>query len=257
MKKVRNLQKLIPLLPLLLLAILFIFLPIISMVQKSFLSPETGAFTFNNYKTIFTDSVYQVATSNSLYLSFASTIIGLILSFFIAWAVNEFVVILGNTGIFVLALRAIGIQLSTVFRLYSIQGLLLMFIYFQLPLGSLMLVPAFQAVDSSWKEAAEILEASPFQFWTRIGIPVMLPSLLDTFALLFANAITAYATVLLLVTTSIPLLPVKITTMFTGEMTPQKEMGSALAIWMIIIMLAVICICNLLKKLTYKGGEQV
>lgn len=36
MKKVRNLQKLIPLLPLLLLAILFIFLPIISMVQKSF-----------------------------------------------------------------------------------------------------------------------------------------------------------------------------------------------------------------------------
>ena len=109
----------------------------------------------------------------------------------------------------------------------------------------------------SWKEAAEILEASPFQFWTRIGIPVMLPSLLDTFALLFANAITAYATVLLLVTTSIPLLPVKITTMFTGEMTPQKEMGSALAIWMIIIMLAVICICNLLKKLTYKGGEQV
>lgn len=220
MKKVRNLQKLIPLLPLLLLAILFIFLPIISMVQKSFLSPETGAFTFNNYKTIFTDSVYQVATSNSLYLSFASTIIGLILSFFIAWAVNElgkngqsrmlsmlnmvsnfaglplyfsFVVILGNTGIFVLALRAIGIQLSTVFRLYSIQGLLLMFIYFQLPLGSLMLVPAFQAVDYSWKEAAEILEASPFQFWTRIGIPVMLPSLLDTFALLFANAITAYA----------------------------------------------------------------
>ena len=94
MKKVRNLQKLIPLLPLLLLAILFIFLPIISMVQKSFLSPETGAFTFNNYKTIFTDSVYQVATSNSLYLSFASTIIGLILSFFIAWAVNE----LGKNG---------------------------------------------------------------------------------------------------------------------------------------------------------------
>ncbi len=282
MKKVRNLQKLIPLLPLLLLAILFIFLPIISMVQKSFLSPETGAFTFNNYKTIFTDSVYQVATSNSLYLSFASTIIGLILSFFIAWAVNELgkrtepYVIHVEYGIkfcwlttlfficsyswkhrnFVLALRAIGIQLSTVFRLYSIQGLLLMFIYFQLPLGSLMLVPAFQAVDYSWKEAAEILEASPFQFWTRIGIPVMLPSLLDTFALLFANAITAYATVLL-VTTSIPLLPVKITTMFTGEMTPQKEMGSALAIWMIIIMLAVICICNLLKKLTYKGGEQV
>ena len=61
MKKVRNLQKLIPLLPLLLLAILFIFLPIISMIQKSFLSPETGAFTLNNYKNIFTDSIYHPA----------------------------------------------------------------------------------------------------------------------------------------------------------------------------------------------------
>jgi putative spermidine/putrescine transport system permease protein len=167
-----------------------------------------------------------------------------------------FVVILGNTGVFVLALKAIGINLASVFKLYSMQGLLLMFVYFQLPLGSLMLVPAFQAIQPSWKEAAEILEATPMKFWLRIGIPVLLPSLLDTFALLFANAITAYATVLLLVTTSIPLLPVKITTMFTGEMTPQKEMGSALAIWMITIMLLVIVGCNLLKKLLYKGGSE-
>ena len=43
--------------------------------------------------------------------------------------------------------------------------------------------------------------------------------------------------------------------MFTGEMTPQREMGSTLAIWMIVIMLAVIGICNLLKKMLYKGGS--
>lgn len=267
--------------PLLILAALFIFLPILSMVKQSLMMPETGTFTLSNYITIFTDSIYRVATKNSLYLSFVSSIIGLIISFLIAYSINElgqkgqgrilsllnmvsnfaglplyfsFVVILGNTGIFVLALKAIGINLASVFKLYSIQGLLLMFVYFQLPLGSLMLVPAFQAINPAWKEAAEILEAPPIKFWTRIGIPVMLPSLLDTFALLFANAITAYATVLLLVTTSIPLLPVKITTMFTGEMTPQREMGSALALWMIFIMLMVICVCNLLKRLLCKGG---
>lgn len=277
--KIKNLWTMVPLL---VLAALFIFLPILSMIKQSFTMPEAGTFTLNNYKTIFTDSVYRVATENSLYLSFLSTIIGLILSFLIAYSVNElgqkgqgrilsllnmvsnfaglplyfsFVVILGNTGIFVLALKAIGIELATVFKLYSMQGLMLMFVYFQLPLGSLMLVPAFQAIQPAWKEAAELMEASTFKFWTKIGIPVMLPSLLDTFALLFANAITAYATVLLLVTTSIPLLPVKITTMFTGEMTPQREMGSTLAIWMIVIMLAVICGCNLLKKLLYKGGS--
>ncbi len=271
----------ITMLPLLLLATMFIFLPILSMIRDSFTLPQTGAFTLENYRTIFTDSVYQVATKNSLYLSFFSTLAGLVISFFIAYSVNElgrkgqgrmlsllnmvsnfaglplyfsFVVILGNTGIFVLALKAVGFELASIFKLYSMQGLMLMFIYFQLPLGSLMLVPAFQAIRPAWKEAAEILEATPFKFWTRIGIPVMLPSLLDTFALLFANAITAYATVLLLVTTSIPLLPVKITTMFTGEMTPQRELGSTLAIWMILIMLAVIWGCNLIKKLMYKGG---
>ena len=244
--------------------------------------PEVGGFTLQNYITILTDSVYQVATKNSLYLSFFSALVGLVISFFIAYAVNEvgvkgqsrvmsilnmasnfvglplyfsFAVILGNTGVFVLALKAIGINLSEVFKLYSIDGLMLLFIYFQIPLGSLMLIPAFQAIQSSWKEAAEILEAPPIKFWTRIGVPVLLPSLLDTFGLLFANAITAYATVILLVTTSIPLLPVKITTMFTGEMTPQREMGSALAIWMIVLMLGVIMICNFLQKRLYKVGQ--
>ena len=265
----------ITMLPLLILALFFIFLPIASMLKDSFTMPEAGGFTLDNYKTILTDSVYIVATKNSIYLSLISSVVGLILSFFIAYSINEigkngqnrvlsilnmvsnfvglplyfaFVVILGNTGVFVLALRAIGINLSSVFRLYSMDGLMLLFIYFQIPLGSLVLVPTFQAIQPAWREAAELLEAPPWKFWTRIGIPVLMPSILDTFGLLFANAITAYATVILLVTTSIPLLPVKITTMFTGEMTQQKEMGSALAIWMVFLMLLVIAVCNFIKK---------
>lgn len=282
MQKKYQLKNMITMIPLLLLATFFIFLPLASMIKDSFTMPEVGGFTINNYLTIISDPIYQVATKNSLYLSTFSALAGLFISFFIAWAVNEigpkgqdrmmsllnmvsnfaglplyfaFVVILGNTGVFVLALKAIGINLGTVFKLYSIDGLMLLFIYFQIPLGSLMLIPAFEAIKSAWKEAAEILQATKLQFWTRIGVPVLLPSLLDTFGLLFANAITAYATVILLVTTSIPLLPVKITTMFTGEMVPQREMGAALAIWMILLMLSVIFICNFLKKKLYKGGQ--
>ena len=282
MKKKYQLKNLLTMIPLLLLATFFIFLPIFSMIKDSFTMPEVGGFTLQNYITILTDSIFIVATKNSIYLSFVSALIGLVISFFIAYSVNEiglkgrdrmmsllnmvsnfaglplyfaFVVILGNTGIFVLALKAIGVDLAEYFKLYSIDGLMLLFIYFQIPLGSLMLIPAFEAIKPAWKEAAEILQASSLKFWTRIGVPVLLPSLLDTFGLLFANAITAYATVILLVTTSIPLLPVKITTMFTGEMTPQREMGAALAIWMIVLMLSVIFICNFIKKKLYKGGD--
>lgn len=282
MNKKFKIKNMLTMIPLLLLAVFFIFLPIVSMIKDSLTMPEVGGFTLGNYLAIFTDSVYQVATKNSLYLSIISSIVGLIISFFVAYAINEigekgqsrvlsiinmtsnfvglplyfaFVVILGNAGVFVLALKAIGINLAPIFRLYSMDGLMLLFIYFQIPLGTLMLVPAFQAIKPAWKEAAELMETPSHKFWTRIGIPVMLPSLLDTLGLLFANAITAYATVILLVTTSIPLLPVKITTMFTGEMTPQREMGSALAIFMIALMLLVIVVCNFIKKLLYKGGD--
>ena len=146
MNKKLKLRNMLTLVPLVLLAAFFIFLPLLSMIKDSFTMPEVGGFTLDNYRQILTDRIYLVATKNSLYLSIVSAVIGLIISFFIAYSVNEignkgqnrilsvlnmvsnfaglplyfaFVVILGNTGVFVLALKAIGINLSKVFRLYS------------------------------------------------------------------------------------------------------------------------------------------
>ena len=99
------------------------------------------------------------------------------------------------------------------------------------------------------------MKANSFQFWWHIGIPVMLPSLADTFSLLFANALTAYATPFMLMSTNYPLLPIKITSMFTGETTIQQELGSALSITMMAIMLLMIFLCNMDKKFFYKGGN--
>jgi ABC-type uncharacterized transport system permease subunit len=42
--------------------------------------------------------------------------------------------------------------------------------------------------------------------------------------------------------------------MYTGEMTLQPELGAALSLVMIGIMLAVIGLCNVLKNVLYKGG---
>ena len=76
-----------------------------------------------------------------------------------------------------------------------------------------------------------------------------------TFSMLFANALTAYATPYMMISTNYPLLPIKITSMFTGEMAQQQELGSALSITMMLIMLLVIFLCNLVKKIFYKGGN--
>ena len=268
--------------PLLLLSLMFMLVPILKLVEDSFQDIETGGFTLDNWVTIFTETVYVKSTLNSLQISFVSTVIGMLLSFLVAWAVREvspgranrflgminmlsnfaglplayaFMTILGNAGFIVLLFRQFGVQLTKIFNLYGIEGLTLLAIYFQIPLGTLMLLPAFEAVRKEWKEAAELMDATGLQFWWNIGIPAMIPSLCDTFALLFANALTAYATFVLLVADNMPILPVKITYIFTGETSGQYNVGSALCVWMILIMVIVIALCNLVKKCTYKGGE--
>jgi putative spermidine/putrescine transport system permease protein len=165
-----------------------------------------------------------------------------------------FIFMLGNAGIITLILRVLNIDLLKNFNLYSGQGLMILFVYFQIPLGTLLLFPAFQAIRPEWKEAAVLMKASGFQFWRRVGVPVLIPSLTGTYGMLFANALTAYATPFMLMATNYPLLPIKITSMYTGEMAPQPEVGSALSLVMIAIMLSVIGLCNVFRNVFYRGG---
>ena len=270
-------------LPLLILAVMFLILPLVNLVVKSFCVPGENVFTLNNYRDIFTKAIYLAAIKNSLKLSFLSTAIGLVLSFITALAVTviapkgqsrfmsilnmvsnfaglplafAFIVIMGSSGVVIQITEELGLDFLSNFKLYSEDGLLLLFVYFQIPLGTLLLIPAFQGIRPEWKESAAIMRATPFQFWTRVGVPLLIPSLTGTFGMLFANALTAYATAYVLMTTNYPLLPIKIASMFTGEMAQQEEMGSALSIVMMVIMLTVIALSNLCKKkLYYKGGK--
>lgn len=281
MKSLNKLKNSVTMLPLLILTAMFIFLPLLGMVKDSFLTKE-GAVTVGNYIEVFAKAIYHYAIRNSLYLSIISTVIGIVIAFAVALSITlvggklqniilsilnmvsnfagiplatAFIVILVNSGIFIMALKMMGLDWAENFNLYSVDGLLLLFIYFQIPLGTLMLLPAFQAIRQEWKEAADLMGASSLYYWARVGIPVMLPSIADTLSLLFANALTTYATVLMLTATNVPLLPIKIATMFTGEMVQQKELGSALTIVMLLIMFAFLLLMAIIKKLFCRGGN--
>ncbi|MGO5095284.1 ABC transporter permease [Agathobaculum sp. LCP25S3_E8] len=268
--------------PFFILVIFFLLAPLSNMVWQSFISPETGSLSVANYIDVFSKPIYQAAMRNSLYLTLLSTVAGLIVSFIAAMAAAEatrgwnskflsilnmvsnfaglplafaFIILIGNSGVLIEVLNQFGIHALDDFNLYGKEGLLLVFVYFQIPLGTLVLLPSFQSIRKEWKESAALMKASPFRFWWNIGIPVMLPSLCDTFSMLFANALTAYATPYMMISTNYPLLPIKITSMFTGETVQQQEMGSALSITMMLIMLLVIFLCNMVKKFFYKGGN--
>ena len=200
-------------LPLLILAVMFLILPLVNLVVKSFCVPGENVFTLNNYRDIFTKAIYLAAIKNSLKLSFLSTAIGLVLSFITALAVTviapkgqsrfmsilnmvsnfaglplafAFIVIMGSSGVVIQITEELGLDFLSNFKLYSEDGLLLLFVYFQIPLGTLLLIPAFQGIRPEWKESAAIMRATPFQFWTRVGVPLLIPSLTGTFGMLFA-----------------------------------------------------------------------
>jgi len=149
-----------------------------------------------------------------------------------------FVASLGMQGLYTKLLSEIGINLSDLgFKISDFSGIVIVYLYFQIPLMTLVMLPAVDGLKATHKEAAASAGATPRQYWQRIGIPLLSPSLLGGFLLLFANAFSAYATAFALSAGSSNLVSVQIRFYLQGNtITGKSNLGYALAAWMIIVM---------------------
>ena len=159
-----------------------------------------------------------------------------------------FIILLGNTGVITLFMKNLGFDLLKVFDLYSLKGLILTYVYFQIPLATLLLLPSFDLIKKEWKEAVQLLGGSKFTYWFKVAIPNLLPSILGTFSVLFANAIAAYATGYALLSSNAMLLPVRISEQFVGDLVQAKEFGSALAVVLMLLMVLATLILSKIQK---------
>lgn len=120
--------------------------------------------------------------------------------------------------------------------LYSFTGLIVVYLYFLTPLMVLVIVPALDGLRPQWREAAQNNGASGWQFWRHVGLPVLAPSLLGGFVLLFGTAFAAHATAAALVGGSVPLVTLKIADALSGNvLTGQENVALALGLDMIVI----------------------
>ena len=260
---------LLALLPFLVLAGMFEIVPVITIVVQSFLSSDGGGFTLANYGRIFSKQLYRSAIINSLWIAAAAALVGIVAAFFGARAAYNsngkarrifmgilnmvsnfsgvplafaYIIMLGNTGILTLIGQRYGIGFLAEFPLYSTVGLMITYIYFEIPLAILLLVPAFNKIKPEWKDAVGLLGGSSFTFWTSVGIPALLPSILSTFSTLFANAIAAYATAYALVMNNVSILPIRISEQYSGDVVQNPQLGGALAvILMLLMILSIVC----------------
>jgi putative spermidine/putrescine transport system permease protein len=161
-----------------------------------------------------------------------------------------FIVLLGNSGLFILAFESFGWDLS--FSLYSWSGLLLIYIYFQLPLAIMLLYPIYYGIQQQWKDAAALLGASPFVFWKKIGFPILLPGIAGTFTILFANAMGAYASAYALTGSNYNLAAIRIGALIQGDIFAQPELASAIAVLLGVIMILGMLLSEWLIKKTRK-----
>ena len=224
---------------------------------------NSDGFTLAHYQSVLTNDYILQGFKNSITLSVISAVIALIVTLFAVYAIMRFsepvrekililtnltsnfsgiplafafIVLLGNSGLFTLLFDQWGIDALSSFSLYSWGGLLLIYIYFQLPLSLMLLYPIYDGIQQQWKEAAALLGASTWQFWVRIGVPVMLPGIVGTFSVLFANAMGAYASAYALTNSSYNLVAIRIGSLIQGDIFAQPELASAIAVILAVTM---------------------
>lgn len=272
---------LLVLLPFLVVVFIYELMPLVMLIVDSFGSDadKTVLFTIENYIKIFNTLSYKTAIKNSLIISALSSIIGITIAFLGAQAANNsrgivrnvfmtilnmtsnfagvplafaYMIILGNSGVLRQIANLYGIEFIQNFDLYSSNGLILMYIYFQIPLSTLLMIPAFNGIRKEWQEANMLLGGHGYHFWFKVGIPVLLPSIFGTISVLFANALCAYATAYALLMNNFSLLPVNISASFTGDIAAKPKLGAALSVVMMVFMCVVILIDNYIVKRTTK-----
>lgn len=270
-------QKWLGVIPFFIFVILFIVLPSVSLLYGSFQDPD-GKLTLKNFIDL-SDPNIIAAYWVSIRISAATALAGGILGFFMAYAVTigglppwvrnmlttfsgvasnfagvplafAFIATLGRTGLVTVLLKSLlGINLyDQGFSLYSFWGLTLTYLYFQFPLMVLVITPALDGLKKEWREACENLGGNSFTYWTKIALPVLLPSLLASMILLFGNSFGAYATALSLTGGFINLVTIVIGSQIKGDVLHNVGLGYALALGMVVIMAISMSIYYVLRR---------
>lgn len=143
-----------------------------------------------------------------------------------------FVATLGNAGVLT---RHLGLT-DKGWDLYSFWGLVIVYLYFLIPLMVLTITPALEGLRTQWREAAQNNGATPVQYWRHVALPVLLPSLLGGLVLLFGSAFAAYATAAAMVGSSIPLVTLQIADAISGNvLVGQENVALALSLDMVLV----------------------
>lgn len=252
-------------LPFFLFVAAFLIFPILANLLTAFQAPG-GGFSFETMAEGM-NAAHRPAFLLTAQLSLITALIGAVVGVVLAWAlqsgrkpawlnalVNSFSALASQSGGVTLAyafIALLGVQglltgflndlfpgLLSDFSVTGFAGVTLVYLYFQIPLMAILMLPAMGGIRSQWQEAASSLGATRWQYLRDVVLPVLWPSIIGSFLLLFANSFAAYATAYALAGGSLNLVPILIGFYISGNVLLNPGLAAALVTWMMFIILA-------------------
>jgi len=249
----------------------FQIVPMLSVLSGSFV--QGGSWSLANYGTLLGSRFYRGALVTSINISLLTSAIGLGIGLPLSLALHRrkaavqrrfltlfnvasnfvgvplalaFTTLAGVNGVVTLLLARSG--LLPEFNIYSLQGLMLVYAYFQVPFAVLVLFPSLDVLTPDLAEQARLMGASRATFWLRIGLPILMPSLVGSFILLFANAMGTYATAYALIGGGANLVTIRIGELVTGDVFTDPNLANALSVLLVLVLLLPIMVDQLLLR---------
>ena len=250
--------------------------PTIAIAIAAFRDSNTNAATLINIKAAF-QGTYLTGLQNSLELSVVSAIVPGIFGLLIAYAIFTakrgnvlrrvvmtasgvfanfggvplaflFIASLGATGVVTGWLSSIHVHWNSS-ELYTVRGIFLAYLYFQIPLMVLIILPALEGLRPAWREAAQNMGAGTWQYWRYVGGPVLFPSFLGCLLLLFGSSFSAYATAEALTGGTVALTSIQIGALLNGNVIAgQENLGYALGLIMVVIIVIIMILYTFLQR---------
>jgi iron(III) transport system permease protein len=200
------------------IVLVFVAYPLFEAVRLTFV--QEGRFSLGIWKEILTNRQYLSALAGSIELGVwtatISTIIGFLFAFFVSRTsmrgkkfvtalatlpvisppfslTLSIILLFGNNGLITKGL--LGLEN---FSIYGLTGLTIVQTISMFPIAFLTMVGVLEAIDSTLEDASLDLNATRWQTFMGVTLPLAMPGILSSWLLVFTNSLADFANPLLL-----------------------------------------------------------
>ena len=235
------------------LYMLFLVYPMFSVLRESILG-EDGSFSFKYFAKFFGEKYYSQTLINSFRISFAVTALSLLLGVPLAYFYSMYeirgrnflqiviilcsmsapfigayswILLLGRSGVITRFVEAVtGLTMPSI---YGFNGILLVLSTRLFPLVFLYVSGALKSIDNSLLEASLNLSCSGFRRFSKVIMPLCMPSILAAALMVFMRALADFGTPML-IGEGYRTFPVEIYKQYVGETSVNHSFAAAISV---------------------------